>query len=212
MANKEQQNKQNNKTSKADKNANKQALHLIARDVDDLNLISALLQDAVLLAHDMVWDEKARIFALMVNRFLWEKQSEKQREKQNEKQTEKKSEKQGEKQGGKQTEKQGETQKETQNARHKEDARHKENARIRTGIHFHGVTNVQNRGIKQHSQQVLSLLTLQFEPHETLTAPAGYIRFVFSAGAELRLTVEALNVIMQDVTASWPTAHRPKHE
>ena len=166
MANKEQQNKQNNKTSKADKNANKQALHLIARDVDDLNLISALLQDAVLLAHDMVWDEKARIFALMVNRFHWEKQN----------------------------------------------ARHKKNARIRTGVHFHGVTNVQNRGIKQHSQQVLSLLALQFEPHKTLTMPAGYIRFVFSAGAELRLTVEALNVIMQDVTASWPTAHRPKHE
>ncbi|MDD9798427.1 MAG: DUF2948 family protein [Alphaproteobacteria bacterium] len=204
MANKEQQNKQNNKTSKADENANKQALHLIARDVDDLNLISALLQDAVLLAHDMVWDENARIFALMVNRFLWEEQSEKQ--------TEKKSEKQGEKQGGKQTEKQGETQKETQNARHKENVRHKKNARIRTGVHFHGVTNVQNRGIKQHSQQVLSLLALQFEPHKTLTMPAGYIRFVFSAGAELRLTVEALNVIMQDVTASWPTAHRPKHE
>lgn len=157
MTNKEQQ---DNKTGKA----NKQALHLIARDVDDLNFISALLQDAVLLAHDMVWDEKARIFALMVNRFHWE------------------------------------TQKETQNAR------------IRTGVHFHGVTNVENRGIKQHSQQVLSLLALQFEPHKTLTMPAGYIRFVFSAGAELLLTVEALNVIMQDVTESWPTAHRPKHE
>jgi len=167
MTSKEQK---DNRTSKADASSNKQALHLIARDVDDLNFMSALLQDAVLLAHDMVWDEKARIFALMVNRFHWEKQGE------------------------------------TQNARHKK------NARIRTGVHFHGVTNVQNRGIKQHSQQVLSLLALQFEPHETLTLPAGYIRFVFSAGAELRLTVEALNVIMQDVTESWPTAHRPKHD
>jgi len=171
MTSKEQE---DNRTSKADENSNKQVLHLIARDVDDLNFMSALLQDAVLLAHDMVWDEKARIFALMVNRFLWETQREKQGETQN--------------------------------------ARHKKNARIRTGVHFHGVTNVQNRGIKQHSQQVLSLLALQFEPHETLTLPAGYIRFVFSAGAELRLTVEALNVIMQDVTESWPTAHRPKHD
>ncbi len=50
-------------------------LHLIARDVGDLGVISSLLQDAVFPITDMAYDAPRRRFALLVNRFRWEDRS-----------------------------------------------------------------------------------------------------------------------------------------
>jgi hypothetical protein len=47
-------------------------LHLIAQDADDVKVISGLLQDAVLPITEMRRVERARRFALLVNRFRWE--------------------------------------------------------------------------------------------------------------------------------------------
>lgn len=47
-------------------------LHLRAIDGDDLNVISALVQDAVLPVTEMKWDTGHRRFAVLVNRFRWE--------------------------------------------------------------------------------------------------------------------------------------------
>lgn len=47
-------------------------LNLLARDPEDLQVISALLQDAVLPGADLKWDRKARRFVALVNRFRWE--------------------------------------------------------------------------------------------------------------------------------------------
>ncbi len=47
-------------------------LRLKALDADDLNVIAALVQDAVFPAAEMQWDQKARRFALLLNRFRWE--------------------------------------------------------------------------------------------------------------------------------------------
>jgi hypothetical protein len=47
-------------------------LNLVARDAEDLAVISALVQDAVLDAADMTWDRRKRRFAALVNRFRWE--------------------------------------------------------------------------------------------------------------------------------------------
>ena len=47
-------------------------LHLLARDAEDLKVISALVQDAVLSATDMTWQKAQRRFVLLVNRFRWE--------------------------------------------------------------------------------------------------------------------------------------------
>ena len=47
-------------------------LRLLARDADDLRVLSALVQDAVLPASEMRWDHKERRFALLLNRFRWE--------------------------------------------------------------------------------------------------------------------------------------------
>ncbi len=47
-------------------------LRLMAMDAEDLQIISALVQDAVFPASEMKWDAKARRFALLLNRFRWE--------------------------------------------------------------------------------------------------------------------------------------------
>ena len=47
-------------------------LRLKALDVEDLNVMAALVQDAVFPAAEMKWDRKARRFAILLNRFRWE--------------------------------------------------------------------------------------------------------------------------------------------
>lgn len=47
-------------------------LNLVARDADDLAVISALIQDAVLTAGELRYTKSKRQFALLINRFRWE--------------------------------------------------------------------------------------------------------------------------------------------
>ena len=47
-------------------------LRLVAQDLEDLGVISALVQDAVLPVTELRYDPKRRRFALMLNRFRWE--------------------------------------------------------------------------------------------------------------------------------------------
>jgi Protein of unknown function (DUF2948) len=47
-------------------------LHLTAFDADDLPVLSAQLQDAVLKVGDMQFDAKRRTFACVANRFAWD--------------------------------------------------------------------------------------------------------------------------------------------
>lgn len=47
-------------------------LALIAQNADDVPILSALLQDAVFPAAEMVFVRKRRRFALMISRFRWE--------------------------------------------------------------------------------------------------------------------------------------------
>ncbi len=52
--------------------AHEAPLHLKARDAEDLQVISALVQDAVVPMKEMKWDRVHRRFALLINRFRWE--------------------------------------------------------------------------------------------------------------------------------------------
>ena len=51
---------------------NEAPLRLKALDGDDLNVMAALIQDAVFPAAEMRWDKKTRRFAILLNRFRWE--------------------------------------------------------------------------------------------------------------------------------------------
>lgn len=48
------------------------ALHLVAREAEDMRVISALVQDAVFPSTDMTWDRRARRFGVLLTRFRWE--------------------------------------------------------------------------------------------------------------------------------------------
>ncbi|MCA3447582.1 MAG: DUF2948 family protein [Rhodobacter sp.] len=47
-------------------------LHLVARDAEDLAVLSALVQDAVFPILEMRWQKRRRRFGLLINRFRWE--------------------------------------------------------------------------------------------------------------------------------------------
>lgn len=47
-------------------------LRLWATDAEDLQVVSALLQDAVLTAADLRWSQRELRFSMLVNRFRWE--------------------------------------------------------------------------------------------------------------------------------------------
>ncbi len=47
-------------------------LKLIAKSDEDLRVISAHLQDAIVLASDIANLKKNRIFLMQLNRFMWE--------------------------------------------------------------------------------------------------------------------------------------------
>ena len=48
------------------------ALSLGVQDADDLRVVSALVQDAILPVSEIAWDARARQLALLLNRFRWE--------------------------------------------------------------------------------------------------------------------------------------------
>ncbi len=47
-------------------------LRLLAEDADDLHIISAALQDAIMRPMDIVWEPAARRVTLKLSRFCWE--------------------------------------------------------------------------------------------------------------------------------------------
>lgn len=51
---------------------NDRPLHLAAQDTEDLSVIAALLQDAVLPVREMKFDPRRRRFLALLNRFRWE--------------------------------------------------------------------------------------------------------------------------------------------
>lgn len=54
-------------------------LKLTALDIEDLAVISAQMQDAVLISGDMTYQPKRHQFALVANRFAWDEQDHPQR-------------------------------------------------------------------------------------------------------------------------------------
>ena len=54
------------------KNEEKNNLNLIGENEEDLKIISAYLQDSVVIVKDIVFLKRNRSFVMIVNRFMWE--------------------------------------------------------------------------------------------------------------------------------------------
>ena len=89
--------------------------------------------------------------------------------------------------------------------RHEQD----KGARAQSGLRFDGVLNVKARGIDRSDSEAMAvLLNLDFEETDT---PGGIMKLIFAGGGELHAEVEALDVILADVTDARETDKLPMH-
>lgn len=147
------------------KNAAMKILKLMALDKEDLSVLSAYMQDAVVKAADFDYRPGERRFVLAGNRFAWEEVDGKRR---------------------------------------------RGFERRRTAVHFDRVSSVRSRGFdRRDGDQVLSLLAINFVPHEE--APAGTIELIFSGDAAIELAVECIEAQLSDLGAAWETRFKPAH-
>lgn len=143
-------------------------LRLKAEDGEDVAVIAALVQDAVLAGTDMAYERGRRRFSLLLNRFRWEDKPA--------------------------AERQG-----------------REFERVRAVLAIDDVMGVARQGLDpKDGDMVLSLLTLSWEPGED---GAGRLILTFSGDGALALDVEAVNIVLQDVTRPYraPSGKAPGH-
>lgn len=142
-------------------------LSLIAADEKDLEVISAVLQDAIAKVGDIAWMAEQRRFAFVANRFVWESVADKNRG---------------------------------------------PFARVRAGIHFDDVLAVKSQNIRANAQDaVMSLLSVAIDdPGEE--NDTRHIDLVFAGGGAIRLTVEAINAELSDISDPWVTKSKPDHQ
>lgn len=149
-------------------------MRLAAADSEDLEILSARLQDATARLKDIAWLPKQRRFAALFNRYRWEEA------------------------------KRGPTSRD-------------KGTRVRAGLHFGGVLSVQSQNIKRGAPDaVISLLAINFTPNNKEEGggedPGGVIELVLSGGGGFRLTVEAIDAELSDLTGPWEASRKPSHD
>lgn len=82
--------------------------------------------------------------------------------------------------------------------------------RVRMGLRCHGVAAVQYKPLAAQAG-ILSLMCLSFYP-KTATSSEGQLHLVFAGAGEIRLDVEACEVILEDIGEPWPARGRPQHD
>lgn len=132
-------------------------LLLRAEEADELPLISALLQDAIMLADQAVWQPRAHRLVLMLNRFRWEQA--------------------------------GVT-------------------RVSSALRFDHVLQVARRhwpDANAHDPSVTMIELLAFAVEDSV------VTLHFAGAATLRLTVECVDITLEDLSAPWTAQSRPQH-
>jgi hypothetical protein len=82
--------------------------------------------------------------------------------------------------------------------------------RVRSALRVEGVTGARVAHVDQEAKEVvLSLLAMTFEPDGVC---GGSLSLRFSGGATIALSVEALEMHLDDVTVPWTARGRPTHD
>lgn len=144
-------------------------LNLGALDAEDLQVVSALVQDAVFPVTEMTWRGKERRFAILLNRFRWEDRENAQK-------------------------------------------RRRDVERVQSLLVVENVVSVASQGVdRSDKDMILSALALEFE-----TGPDGNgaVTLTLAGDGAIRLSVEALEVSLKDVTRPYvaPSKQVPDHE
>ena len=158
-------------------------LRLRARDADDLAVIAACVQDALVPVVDMAFLPTEKRFVLALNRFRWDLVD-----------------------AGNAAAEPG-----IPFSAHGRDAPFWEQGdkgpafeRVLSGLRFESVVAVRTKGIDlKNRERILELLTIHAEPKAVL--------LVFSGRAVIRLEIEELCCFLEDFGSSWPTRWRPRH-
>ncbi|MEQ9694620.1 DUF2948 family protein [Shimia sp. SDUM112013] len=144
-------------------------LNLGALDSDDLQVLSALVQDAVFPVTEMKWLATERRFALLLNRFRWE---------------------------------------DVQAA----EKRGRAVERVQSLLVVDNVERVASQGVdRSDKDMILSVLSVDFDGE---TDSAGQVTLTLAGDGAIRLSVEALEVTLKDVTRPYiaPSKHIPTHD
>jgi hypothetical protein len=158
-------------------------LKLRAVDDEDLQVLSAVLQDALIPVGEMAYLPTEQRFVMVANRFKWENCSE--------------------------SADQPRTVSEDRPMTDAELTAEEFNRcasyeRVLCGVCFDGVEIVKRRGVEQHDRtHIHELLALRSEP--------GAVVLVFAGGAALRLEGRAISCRIEDLGEPYPTTWRPQH-
>lgn len=168
-------------------------LKLRARDPEDLGVVSACLQDALVPLADMVFQKVEKRFILVANRFMWERAPEDASE--------------GASGQTVAAAADGESAPADDGDARFEDAEGPgpPYRRVNAGLTFDKVRQVRFRGFDARKKdEILSLLGLE--------AQSGAVILNFSGGAAIRLEVAEILCHLEDLGEPWPTRWRPHHD
>ncbi len=133
----------------------KKPVRLRAHDPDDLTVVSALLQDALVPLADMAYFKDERRFIFAVNRYRWDDPA--------------------------------------------------EPSRTHALLSFQEANGVQSRGVDRNKpNHIYALLSLVYAD--------GVVQAEFAGGASLRIRVQKLDCLLEDVGEPWPAVREPKHD
>ncbi len=162
-------------------------LKLRAVDADDLAILGACLQDALVPVRDMCFLADERRFVMVANRFRWEKL------------------------------RAPDDDAPQDGAPPKPPAEEAETyERVHCGITFEHVKRVKSMGfapgVAADQGRLLEVLTIIVEGNEAEgQALTNEVTVVFSGNTAVKLEVDAIEAFVQDVGEPWPTMWRPRH-
>lgn len=85
--------------------------------------------------------------------------------------------------------------------------------RRRSVLHIDLATHVRSKGLnKGDEQEVRSILSIDFHNEEDENAAGGTVEIILAGGASLLVEVEALELRLTDLGATWATNSKPMHK
>jgi len=172
-------------------------LKLRARDLNDMTVMAAMLQDAVVRPAEMTYLARDKRFVMVLSRFRWE-DPEVQADALGAEPAEVTTD--GEAAGAA-----DEAAEEQEDARFEDAGPRALFERVNAGLCFEFVRRVRTQKLDlRDKNQVLSLLTVEAQPRA--------ITLVFSGGGLVRLEVGAIACFLEDLGEPWPTPWVPLHE
>ncbi len=184
-------------------------LKLRARDLDDMAVMAAMLQDAVVRPAEMTYQAREKRFVMVISRFRWE-DPEVKPDPAGEAVSDGESQA-PEAQAVTQADTRADTQVDGQEDVRFEDARFEDAGprplyeRVNAGLCIENVRGVRTQKLDlRDKDQVFSLLTVEVRPRA--------LTLVFSGGALVRLEVSSIACFLEDLGEPWPTPWLPLHE